>query len=119
LLELARVTRISPEAYRAIAPAVTENAIHVNGEAIALIPENAEKVAAAVEELRKAAVPEPATRPSTRDRLASLDRRFREMAAEFTELASARPGGQDRELLLSALKETYTALIRLEVEMGA
>ena len=37
--ELAQLTRVTPEQFRAIAPAVREKNIHVNGEAIALIPE--------------------------------------------------------------------------------
>jgi len=53
--EVAQLTRISPEAYRAIAPAVEDGALHHNGEAIELNPENAGKVAAAVAELRRAA----------------------------------------------------------------
>jgi hypothetical protein len=48
--ELAQLTRISPEAYRPIAPAVTSQAICLNGEAIALVAENAGKVAAAARE---------------------------------------------------------------------
>jgi hypothetical protein len=117
--ELAQLTRITPEEYRAIAPAVTEKVLHVNGEAIALISENAEKVAAAVEELRRTAASETPAPPSTRDRLAALERRFRNLVAEFAELSGAGPSGPDREFLASALKEAYTALMRLEIEMGA
>jgi hypothetical protein len=58
--EVAQLTRISPKTYRAIAPAIRDQSLHHKGEAIALIPENAEKVAAAVAELRKK---EPATEP--------------------------------------------------------
>jgi hypothetical protein len=64
--EVAQLTRISPKTYRAIAPAIRDQSLHHNGEAIALIPENAEKVAAAVAELRKketAAAPEPPANP--------------------------------------------------------
>ena len=45
--EVTQLTRISPEQYRAIAPAIHEKNIHLNGEAIALIPENFDRVAAA------------------------------------------------------------------------
>lgn len=51
--DVAQFTRISPEAYRAIAPSIRDQALHHNGEAIALIPENAEKVATAVTDMRK------------------------------------------------------------------
>src|SRR4051794_5108716 len=81
--EVAQLTRISPETYRAIAPSIREQALHHNGDAIALIPENAEKVAAAVAELRKAAVatappPAPAEDPLTR-----LERRCTEVVKEL------------------------------------
>ncbi len=62
--EVAQLTRISPATYRAIAPAIQDQALHHNGEAIALIPENAEKVTAAVAALRKKeAPPKPAMDP--------------------------------------------------------
>src|SRR5262249_55800987 len=53
--EIAQLTRVSPAAYRAIAPAIRDKAIHWNGEVIALIPENSERLGAAIEDLRKSA----------------------------------------------------------------
>jgi len=50
--EVSQLTRISAGTFRAIAPAITDGALHHNGEAIALIPENSQKVAAAVAEIR-------------------------------------------------------------------
>jgi hypothetical protein len=64
--EVAQLTRISPATYRAIAPSIRDGALHTNGEAIALIPENAERVAAAVAELR------PAENKPARDHAAEL-----------------------------------------------
>jgi hypothetical protein len=37
--------------YRAIAPYITEKGVHVNGTVVALLPENSEPLAAAVETL--------------------------------------------------------------------
>src|ERR1051326_8904181 len=42
--EVAQFTRISPDTYRAIEPAIKDGALHTESEAIALIPENADKV---------------------------------------------------------------------------
>src|SRR5689334_11997764 len=50
--DVAQFTRISPQVFRAIAPSIREQTLHHNGQAIALIPENAEKVVAAVNEIR-------------------------------------------------------------------
>jgi hypothetical protein len=52
--DVAQFTRMSPETYRAIAPSIGEQGLNYNGKVIALIPENAEKVAEAVNELRLA-----------------------------------------------------------------
>jgi len=59
---VSQLTRIPPEAYRGIASAVKDGQIHWQGEAIALLPDNSEKVAAAVAGLRECARPaeEPA-----------------------------------------------------------
>jgi len=85
--EVAQLTRITPEQYRAIAPAIRDKSIHVNGEPIALIPENSERVTAAVAELRRAIAPAPAA-PCVQERMAALGRRFQQLAADFEEFAA-------------------------------
>ena len=67
--QLTQLTRISPETYRAIAGQVSQEGLRFEGEMIALVPENAKKVAAAVAELRRrgagsTASPEGATLPA-------------------------------------------------------
>jgi hypothetical protein len=57
--KVAQLTRISADTFRALAPSIREEALHHNGQAIALLPENAEKVAAAVDELRKTITVKP------------------------------------------------------------
>ena len=52
--ELSQLTRISPETYRAIQPALNDGVLTVNGKQIELTLENSRKVAAAVTELRRA-----------------------------------------------------------------
>ena len=51
--EMSALTRVSAETYRAIAPAVRDGALHVDGEAIALNVENSRRVSAAVARLRR------------------------------------------------------------------
>jgi hypothetical protein len=53
---LSQIVRISPEDYRHIAPAVSDEGIMVGDEKIAISPENSEKLVEAVNELR-AAIP--------------------------------------------------------------
>ena len=85
---ISQATRISPQTYRAIAPAIRDNALHVDGEAIALTEENAPRIAAAVEALRRT-LEEPAPAPEPEDPLEAFDRHARSLMLELTELSSA------------------------------
>ncbi|MBZ5727748.1 MAG: hypothetical protein LAP87_22470 [Acidobacteriia bacterium] len=114
--ELAQLARISPEQFRAIAPQVKQGAIHVNGAAIALIPENAERVAAAVAALRRETAP-PAAEPSARERLATLERRLDQATADLAEMSRAELPGEEGLLVASVLRGTLTRLKRLEYEL--
>jgi hypothetical protein len=51
--ELSQLTRIPPEAYRGIAQYVGKDGLHLDGEVIAIVQENSERVSQAVAELRK------------------------------------------------------------------
>ena len=53
--ELAQITRIAPDAYRAIAQHVTSRGLELDGEAVPLVAENSQRLAAGVAELRKRA----------------------------------------------------------------
>ena len=82
--EIAQFTRMSPATYRLIEPSIRDHALHYNGEAIAFIPENAEKVAAAVAALRNSASPPaPAAPAPAEDPVARLERRCTEVVKEL------------------------------------
>ena len=116
---LAQYTRISPEAFRTIAPAVTEKAIRLNGETIELVAENAKRIAVAVSELRKAAKEEAAAAPppSIKDRLDALERRCDEVVAEFSQWADAQPSAEDQARLWDVLGKTRLGLSLIEMEI--
>ena len=106
--EVAQLTRISPETYRLIAPSIQDGALQTNGEAIALIPENAEKVAAAVAALRtSAAKPEPKPVP-----ISSLREECKALIGRF---AAASASGQDRLELSRTLTELMEGLMRFSI----
>jgi hypothetical protein len=106
--EIAQLTRISPETYRLIAPSIQDGELHTNGEAIALIPENAEKVAAAVAALRtSAAKPEPKPVP-----ISSLREECKALIGRF---AAASASGQDRLELSRTLTELMEGLMRFSI----
>jgi len=117
--ELAQLTGVPVEAYRAIAPAVKDRALHYDGQAIALLPENAERLAEAVEKLRRhAAAPEPAALP-VGERVSRIERRLTQLATEIRELASSEPpGSTTRMQLASVLRASREKLQRLELEVG-
>jgi len=56
--KLSSFARIKPAEYRRIAPAVTDGGLAYGGEVIALEPENAPRLAAAVEALRRDSTPD-------------------------------------------------------------
>jgi hypothetical protein len=108
--EVAQLTRISPETYRALSPSIRDGALHTESEAIALIPENAERVAAAVAELRK-----PAPKPA-RDPISALRERCDEVVKRFVEIEEA--GDQTGELR-ETLRDVLTHLSRIGMRIAA
>jgi hypothetical protein len=117
--ELAQLTRVSPEQFRAIAPSVREQGLEFDGEIIALVPENAEKLTAAVAELRKNSAADDECAPSTRERLEILEKRCRHVIGAFAEVAESGPEAEEREALLAAVRRAVAELTRIEVKMAA
>jgi hypothetical protein len=111
--ELSQLTRISPETYRAIQPALQDKTLHFEGEAIALIPENTAKVSAAVAQLRKAAAPEP-PKPSQTEELVALEKRCSAIVEEIAQLVNRR---QMPHHLSSVLTSLQTRLTRLQMQL--
>lgn len=108
--EVAQLTRISAQTYRAIAPSVKEGAIHFNGETIELNAENSRKVAAAVAGLRRGAAKGPKPLGA---RLAELDKRCNALIAEILDMASAGLSIADQAHVRSLLLRTHSALAQL------
>jgi hypothetical protein len=114
--DLARLTRISPETYRAIAPAIRDGAIHCNGEAIELSGGNSRRVAAAVVELRRRICPNPAPYLPMHRRIAALDKRAMHLVAELTEVSRKERCGENWLLFTAVLSRLSAALRRIEAE---
>ncbi len=117
---VSQLTRISPETYRAIEPSVRDGAIHVDGEAIELIPENAHRVAAAVAGLRGSIKPKkPAPRQlEMHERLADLDTHCAAIAAEFEEIARKERRGENWLLFAGILSRHHQKIARIALEHG-
>jgi ABC-type transporter Mla MlaB component len=116
--EVAQLTRISPETYRAIEPAVKEGALHFDGEALELDGENSRKVAAAVAELRRRASAKKLPQPEMHQRLAELDKRCIAMILEFEEISQKERHGENWLQLTGVLERLFSALQRIRTENG-
>jgi hypothetical protein len=115
--EMAQFTGISPATYRTIAPVVQDHALHYDGQVIALLPENMEKLVQAVEQLRRTVAPQPAPAPAA-DRVAGLERRLLQLTTEIREFSSTEPPGETRMRLGSVLLAARERLERLVLEFG-
>jgi hypothetical protein len=81
--EVAQLTRVSPETYRAIEPSVENGVLNLNGEQIELTLENSRKVAAAVATVRRSLPAKPVAELPFPERVARLDRLCQELIQEF------------------------------------
>lgn len=128
--ELAQLTRVSAETYRAILPAIRNGSLHYQGEAIGITPENSRKVAAAVAELRRGIPPKTETFFLAREiqaalhdvdlatRIDKLDRCRAALVAEFEKIAADKGLADSRLLLNSALIRARDETARLALENG-
>ena len=112
---VAQLTRISPETFRALAPAIHGQELYHAGDPIGLPPENAERVAAVVAAHRK---PAGACHPKSTP-LDLLEQRCNRLIHEFEKLSGAWRETGDRMKLGAVLARTRTELARLSLELGA
>jgi hypothetical protein len=117
--ELAQLTRVTVEEYKTIAPAMTNNGLAWNGEEIELVPENAEKLAAAVVELRKIAASRAPAQPTTAERLKKMERRTYDVVNQLRKLVDTKPQGHDLKSLIHIIRVTSEELQSLVSELPA
>lgn len=117
--ELAQLTRIPPDTYRTLAPAVHDGALHLKGEVIELLPENSRRLAAAVAEFRRAAPPsKPARQLDAHQQLAALDERCAALVAELQEFSNKERCGENWLQFTAILGRLSASLNRIERENG-
>ena len=115
--ELSQLTRISPQTFRAVAPAIQDGALLCNGETIALTSENSSKVAAAVAELRRSLAKKSPDMDLER-RIAKLEKTCAAVIAEFETISNDRGITAARTRLESALARVRAELGRVAKENG-
>lgn len=121
--EMAQLTRVSAETYRAIAPAVKDGALHVDGETIELNVENSRRVSAAVARLRrviprKAKPPNRPAEPDTCDPVDDLYRRGMALFREIEETACHQRWGQNWTRFAEIFRLLQLELTRIAAENG-
>ena len=115
--EVAQLTRVSPETYRALEPAVNQGVLNLNGEQIELTVENSHKVAAAVSELRRSLPPKkPEPELGLDERIKRLDRLCTTVIEEFSGIP--RSSQEPTRIFKSALVRLHAALTELRREFG-
>jgi hypothetical protein len=113
--ELAQMTGINADQYRAIAPAVRKDGIHVGTEVLALLPENADKVAETVLTLQtEAATARPAK--SSGERIADFQAQGQRLPDSARRIAKSA-GKIDHGALRAAVIQMKQLLARVEMEM--
>ena len=79
--KLTQIARVSPDFYRVIAPAITDDGIEIDGEILAFVPENAPRIRQAIRRLQERLndAQKPVDPPSIIDLQKRLDTCFNEM----------------------------------------
>jgi hypothetical protein len=117
--ELAQLTSVPPDTYRALAPAIHDGALHLDGEAIELRPENSRRLAAAVATFRHAAPPpKPPPTLAPHERLAALDERAATLVDELRQFSIRERCGENWLQFTSILTRLIAALTHIAHENG-
>ena len=108
--KLACFTRIKPAEYRLIAGAVTEDGLSYSGEVIALEPENAPKLAEAVEALCRDSIPEADPVDAAEQAFAKAEKAVKSAVTEFERLQAMELDLEGQSKLLSAIERCRNRL---------
>jgi hypothetical protein len=116
--ELSSVTRITPDQFRQIADAVTDEGLSYAGDTIEIIPENAPMLAQAIEILTSPPADEFLPEPPDRT-LARAERSIRSALADLERLAAMRLDTADQEKFSFTLSAARDTLERISLSVRA
>ena len=117
--EMAALTGITPAEFARIAPAIHKDGIHIGGDVIALIPENASRALDAVAHLRTqfgAPAGESSVTASAEGQIRDLKKRGRLLCQGVRAVAEIA-GPLERESLAATLRELQQTIGRLGLEI--
>jgi hypothetical protein len=101
---LTELTRMSPDAYRAIAAQVKPEGLEFDGEMIPLLPQNAQRVTEAVTELRKRAESLKTPARAAEDPFTAMEQRLEDVIARIEALPPLLDAGQKISLSASLVE---------------
>lgn len=112
---LAAVTGVTPRDYRLIAGAVSEQGVAHEGETISIVPENAPRLTAAIDDLRQQAAPPEPPAAQSADLAQSIQKaeRMLRMALKELERLHATPLDVGHRLRLQAVLGNGMETLRL------
>lgn len=121
---LAGLIHVPPDDYRLIAGAVSADGVQHAGESIAIVPQNAVKLAEAVKELRQQArlalpAPAPAAAKLPADPMWRTVDKLQDAVEEMERLLAGGPGNYNRSTLMTVLGGTSERLGRLNRSLRA
>ena len=114
--EIAQLTRVSAETYRALAPAVDNGVLNLNGEQIELTIENSRKVAAAVSKVRRAIPSKKDADLTVVERIEHLDQLCTAILDEFAGIK--RSAEKTNGIYMSAVVRLHEKLSQIRKEKG-
>ena len=109
---LSQIVRISPDVYRKIAPAVSDEGIALGGEKIAICPENSDQLVEAVNELR-AAIPAKEAAAG----VAAARRRLELSVAALHQVVKGGLSDEERQELAQTVSAGLTGLNQIWVAL--
>jgi len=110
--ELSELTGISAGQFPAVQPAIQEDSLHIDGQAISLIPDNASKLIEAVDRMLARAPRPPRTPQTPGARLADLAARGRLIVRQLVDLYDSTHSAGDREAILEIATELRLVLMQ-------
>jgi hypothetical protein len=116
--ETAALTGITPAEFERIEHAIQRDGIHMGGDVIALIPENAARAVDAVARLQAEAAAAQSGEPavSAEERIRELEKRAMQLCASFHKIAKVTDS-IERQWLIGTIKKVQQMINRLELEI--
>ena len=116
--ETAALTGITPAEFERIEHAIQRDGIHMGGDVIALIPENAARAVDAVARLQAEATAPQSREPavSAEEQIRELEKRAMKLCASFHKTAKVTDS-IERQCLIGTIKKVQHMINRLELEI--